>query len=71
MEWNKLTYDEETNCIDNLPYEEGEFIFSFADGDVRICELRFDCEGWYLDSGEDLSNVTAWMPKPAPYKEKG
>lgn len=70
MIWNKITYDKETNCFDGLPDEEGDYIFSFKDGSVEICELCYDCDGWFLDRGEDLSNVTAWMSVPASYKEK-
>lgn len=70
MIWNKITYDKETNCFDGLPDEEGDYIFSFKDGNVEICELCYDWDGWFLDRGEDLSNVTAWMAVPAPYKEE-
>lgn len=55
MIWNKITYDKETNCFDGLPDEEGDYIFSFKDGNVEICELCYDWDGWFLDRGEDLS----------------
>jgi hypothetical protein len=28
-----------------------------------------DCDGYYLDSGYDWIEITAWRPLPEPYKE--
>lgn len=28
-----------------------------------------DCDGYYLDSGYDWIEITAWQPLPEPYKE--
>ena len=28
-----------------------------------------DCDGYYLDSGYDWIDITAWRPLPEPYKE--
>ena len=28
-----------------------------------------DCDGYYLDSGYDWIDITAWQPPPEPYKE--
>ena len=28
-----------------------------------------DCDGYYLDSGYDWIDITAWQPLPEPYKE--
>lgn len=28
-----------------------------------------DCDGYYLDSGYDWIEITAWQPLPKPYKE--
>lgn len=28
-----------------------------------------DCDGYYLDSGYDWIDITAWRPLPKPYKE--
>lgn len=69
MEWNKITIDEETGYVENLP-EEGEYIFSFKDGTVGVYELCCDYDGWYFDDGTDISEATAWMPMPEPPKEK-
>ena len=73
MEWNKITVDEETGNLENLP-DEGEYIFSFKDGTVMADELGWtDSEtGWgvYLASGYDPADLTAWMPMPEPPKEK-
>lgn len=29
-----------------------------------------DCDGYYLDSGYDWIEITAWRPLPEPYKEE-
>ena len=71
MEWNKITCDNKTGFVEGLPEEEGNYIFSFGDGSVEICELCQDCDGWFLDRGDDFSRVKAWMPVPEPYKEGG
>lgn len=72
MEWNRITIDEETGNLENLP-EEGEYIFNFKGGTVMVDELGWtDSEngyGVYLASGYDPADLTAWMPLPEPYKD--
>lgn len=50
-----------------MPEEGQEILISFNSVvDMDVC--CYD-EGWYLDNRGDWTDVDAWMPLPAPYKE--
>ena len=48
--------------------EEGQEILVSFNGMVDMDVCCYD-EGWYLDNRGDWTDVDAWMPLPAPYKE--
>ena len=48
--------------------EEGQEILVSFNGIVDMDVCCYD-EGWYLDNRGDWTDVDAWMPLPAPYKE--
>lgn len=50
-----------------MPEEGQEILISF-NGVVDMDVCCYD-EGWYLDNRGDWTDVDAWMPLPAPYKE--
>lgn len=77
-EWNPLNSDEEGMIIGSLP-DEGEEVLVTVYGQVEIDSFGCDfiCEDygdegrleWFCENN-DIEDVKAWMPKPAPYKGK-
>ena len=74
--WNPLESNEEGMIIGSLP-EEGEEVLVTVYGRVEIDSFGCDfiCEdygeegqcAWFCENN-DIEDVKAWMPKPAPYK---
>ena len=51
-----------------LPDDEQEILVT--NGKTTWQDTNFiDCDGYYLDSGYDWIEITAWQPLPKPYKE--
>ena len=60
-------------CSERLPDKEGLYIVTnlndkFSPVSSRYFNKRGDSSFW---SGHPLSEVTAWMPLPEPYREEG
>lgn len=72
-EWSeKFGYDIEYNyakMYSSLPDGDEEVIISTRWGGVYIDTFRDD-NGCYFDDF-DMDDVTAWLPKPKPYKKEG
>lgn len=50
------------------PDDEQEILVT--NGETTWQDTSFiDCDGYYLDSGYDWIEITAWQPLPKPYKE--
>ncbi len=50
-----------------MPDDEQEILVT--DGKSTWQDTSFiDCDGYYLDSGYDWIDITAWRPLPEPYK---
>ena len=76
--WNPLGSNEEGMIIGSLP-EEGEEVLVTVYGQVEIdsfgCDVEYDesvgeCRNEWFCENNDIEDVKAWMPKPAPYKGK-
>lgn len=77
-EWNPLGSNEDGMIIGSLP-EEGEEVLVTVYGQVEIdsfgCDVEYDESvdesryEWFCENN-DIEDVRAWMPKPAPYKGK-
>ena len=78
-EWIPLKSDEEGMIIGSLP-EEGEEVLVTVYGQVEIdsfgCDVEYDestgeCRNEWFCENNDIEDVKAWMPKPAPYQKGG
>ena len=81
--WTPVKYhqmsekEREEECISkNIQYmldckmpDDGQEIL-VTNGESTWQDTSFiDCDGYYLDSGYDWIEITAWQPLPEPYKE--
>ena len=56
-------------CSERLP-DSKEYVLVTDYGETNIGR-RF-CDRWWLDyCGDKMKDVTAWMPKPEPYRTEG
>lgn len=58
-------------CSEELPKEEGFYLVTLgykhgAETNIRFFKIEKDKRYWSLWGNE---NITAWMPKPEPFKE--
>ena len=76
--WIPVTYHTPKDKDEDMLYayildcpmpEEGQEILVSFNGIVDMDVCCYD-EGWYLDNRGDWMDVDAWMPLPAPYKER-
>ena len=70
QEWNLLTEDDD-GIIHGLPGDDGQYLMT--DGkDIWIDEyVDGVADGIILDSGRDVSEITAWMYMPELPKNEG
>lgn len=67
---------EEESILKNIQYmldrkmpDDGQEIL-VTNGETTWQDTSFiDCDGYYLDSGYDWIEITAWRPLPEPYRE--